>query len=110
MNVCKVRDGLGMMDIYEVRSEYKPETDSRRARGGNEWMHDYYRGLSTAKRYEWLIDCYRLRVSDDARWGHYVHGLYAAVARGPGTYTRVNVILPDLLVFCKLAVRAKVGT
>eukprot|EP00965_Chrysotila_dentata_P151994 5022325-Pleurochrysis_carterae.AAC.8 len=57
------------------------------------WAH----GLG-ARRYEWLCDCYRMRVDDDMSWGGgYMHGLYAE-----------QPIAADFLVFCKLAAWRKV--
>ncbi|KAL4447812.1 hypothetical protein ABPG75_005031 [Micractinium tetrahymenae] len=35
------------------------------------------RGLTLAEQYEWLVDCYRMRVDDDMYWGAgKLHGLY----------------------------------
>ncbi|KAI7839144.1 hypothetical protein COHA_007147 [Chlorella ohadii] len=58
------------------------------------WAH----GLSTEQRYEWLCDCYRMRVDDDYAWGGgNLHGLYAPDASG-------DSVAEDFLVFCKMAV------
>ncbi|GAB4817278.1 hypothetical protein N2152v2_004324 [Parachlorella kessleri] len=55
-------------------------------------------GLSQAKRYEWLVDCYRMRIDDDYVYGGgNLHGLYDPDA------TKETVV-QDFLVFCKLAV------
>ena len=33
-------------------------------------------GLTEKERYEWLVDCYRMRVDDDATWGEgFMHGM-----------------------------------
>ena len=62
------------------------------------------RGLTAEQQREWLTDCYRMRVDDDAVWGGgNLHGLYAASDRGGGP----NMIADDFLVFCKLAVKQK---
>lgn len=53
-------------------------------------------GLGEGK-YEWLVDCYRMRVDDDYAWGGNVRGLYAS-----------EPITPDFLAFCKLAVAHRV--
>lgn len=51
-------------------------------------------GLNDEKRYEWLVDCYRMRCDDDYVWGGgNLHGLY-----------NEEPIAPDFLVFCLLAV------
>ena len=40
-------------------------------------------GLTLDKQYEWLIDCYRMRVDDDYAWGGgNLHGLYNVPASG----------------------------
>ena len=58
-------------------------------------------GLRTAERYEWLVDCYRMRVDDDyALGGCNLHGLYAKSAGDPG-----NTITRDFLLFCVLCKR-----
>ncbi len=55
-------------------------------------------GLRPAVQAEWLCDCYRLRVHDDAHYGAgYLHGPSHPAA----TPTSV---LQDFFVFCKLAV------
>lgn len=60
------------------------------------------KGLTGPKQHEWLIDCYRMRIDDDHRWGGgNVHGLYAP------DYTP-DTILIDFFVFCQLAVTHKV--
>lgn len=51
-------------------------------------------GLPDVQRYEWLTDCYRMRVDDDCKWGGgNMHGLY----KQDGTITK------DFLIFCRLA-------
>lgn len=56
-------------------------------------------GLDQTKRYEWLVDCYRMRVDDDYVWGGgNLHGLYNPSASAFS-------IMKDFLVFCKLAVQ-----
>ncbi|PRW32888.1 tRNA pseudouridine synthase [Chlorella sorokiniana] len=56
-------------------------------------------GLSEAKRYEWLVDCYRMRVDDEYAWQGEARGLYGAQAGG----CKEDVV-EDFLIFCKLAV------
>mmetsp|Transcript_1262 Transcript_1262/g.3527 ORF Transcript_1262/g.3527 Transcript_1262/m.3527 type:complete len:255 (+) Transcript_1262:111-875(+) len=51
--------------------------------------------LSEDMSYDWLIDCYRMRVDDDMSTGSYMHGLYA----GDGA----SALLEDFLIFIKLA-------
>lgn len=55
-------------------------------------------GLSTIdETHEWFIDCYRMRIDDDATWGGgNLHGLYDPDSTGAS-------ILLDFLIFCKLA-------
>jgi len=54
---------------------------------------------SSKEMYEWLVDCYRMRVDDDYVWGGYnLHGLY-----DPDS-TKVS-IAEDFLVFAKLALK-----
>jgi len=60
------------------------------------------KGLSASGRYEWLADCYRMRVDDDYAWGGgNLHGLYDPDA------TKLSVVT-DFLTFCKLAVKNNV--
>lgn len=56
-------------------------------------------GMPTAAQYEWLLDCYRMRVDDDMVYGRSCHGLY-------DPDHDEMVILRDFLIFCKLAVKA----
>jgi hypothetical protein len=59
-------------------------------------------GQSAEARYEWLVDCYRLRVDDDyAMGGGITRGLYASSSVP-------EAIVWDLADFCKLALRAGV--
>ncbi len=60
-------------------------------------------GLSEDKQYEWLLDCYRMRLDDDYVYKGELNGLYGATADG-----NRDAILEDFLVFCKLAVSNKV--
>jgi len=54
-------------------------------------------GLSEAEKYEWLVDCYRMRVDDDYAWGGgNLHGLYNGDASN-------DEIVCDFWVFCKQA-------
>jgi len=49
--------------------------------------------------YEWLVDCYRLRLDDDCTWGdNYVHGSYTDGA------SKTDIVA-DFIVFVKLAKR-----
>ena len=66
--------------------------------GGSGW----HKGLEPQQQYEWLVDCYRVRVDDDyAYGGGCLHGLYAASAYGGDS----TIIMIDFLIFCKLAVK-----
>jgi hypothetical protein len=72
--------------------------------------------IPEAKRYEWLVDCYRLRVDNDYVWGGgNLHGMYEARAMEETGYDKryengpQEIIMADLLVFAKLAVKNKVG-
>jgi len=56
---------------------------------------DWWSELSEDMTYDWLIDCYRMRVDDDMSVGNYMHGLYAP--DGPSAQ------LEDFLLFVKLA-------
>ncbi len=60
--------------------------------------------ISPAKRHEWLADCYRLRLDDDAtHGGPYLHGLYStdkAEASAWGVWF-------DFLIFCKMVDRSR---
>lgn len=59
-------------------------------------------GLAPAQQFEWLTDCYRMRVDDDYCWGgDNLHGLYDPDSTN-------LTIMADFLVFCKLAVLNKV--
>jgi hypothetical protein len=57
--------------------------------------------LALNRLYEWLVDCYRLRVDEDSVWGGNFHGLY------DHNESKIHVIV-DFLVFLKLAVHAGV--
>eukprot|EP00928_Gymnodinium_smaydae_P034124 TRINITY_DN24262_c0_g1_i2.p1 TRINITY_DN24262_c0_g1~~TRINITY_DN24262_c0_g1_i2.p1 ORF type:complete len:772 (-),score=97.50 TRINITY_DN24262_c0_g1_i2:135-2450(-) len=58
-------------------------------------------GLPKAKQYEWLVDCYRMRVDDDYAWGGgNLRGLYASAVGEGGR----DSVAQDFLLFCKLAV------
>mmetsp|Transcript_20548 Transcript_20548/g.60683 ORF Transcript_20548/g.60683 Transcript_20548/m.60683 type:complete len:250 (+) Transcript_20548:70-819(+) len=57
----------------------------------NTWWSD----LSEDMAYDWLIDCYRMRVDDDMAQGSFMHGLYAGDGGG--------AIFDDFLLFVKLA-------
>jgi tetratricopeptide (TPR) repeat protein len=60
-------------------------------------------GLDSIKKYEWFVDCYRMRCDDIyAYQGEFV-GIYQAYADG-----NKFSVLEDFLVFCKMAVRNKV--
>eukprot|EP00178_Gracilaria_changii_P003310 TRINITY_DN1487_c0_g1_i1.p2 TRINITY_DN1487_c0_g1~~TRINITY_DN1487_c0_g1_i1.p2 ORF type:complete len:588 (-),score=78.18 TRINITY_DN1487_c0_g1_i1:4154-5917(-) len=61
----------------------------------NSWCN----GLEQEKQYEWLVDCYRMRLDDEYCWqGNKRHGsLYDP------DHTSDTIVL-DFLVFCKLAV------
>uniref|UniRef100_A0A0G4HLW5 MYND-type domain-containing protein n=1 Tax=Chromera velia CCMP2878 TaxID=1169474 RepID=A0A0G4HLW5_9ALVE len=64
-------------------------------------------GLSEDQRYEWLVDCYRMRADDDYAWGGgNMHGLYSA-ACDEGEEANLT-IASDFLIFCRLAVRHEV--
>ena len=58
-------------------------------------------GLSGKFRYEWFVDCYRLRLDDDYLNDSYLHGFYAE-------NSSASSIVLDFLVFCKLAVKQDV--
>uniref|UniRef100_A0A6B2LH16 Uncharacterized protein n=1 Tax=Arcella intermedia TaxID=1963864 RepID=A0A6B2LH16_9EUKA len=58
---------------------------------------DWQRGLSVSKRYEWLVDCYRMRVDDECINGGITNGcLYDP------DHTKLSVVA-DFFIFCKLA-------
>jgi len=58
------------------------------------------------KKYEWLIDAYRLRLDDDYVWGGgNLHGLYDVQIQDLGTNARKEHIIKDFMVFMKLAVQ-----
>lgn len=72
----------------------------------------WYKRVPKSKREEWLINCYRMRVDDDNRWGGgYMHGLsevscdYAGAYGGDikGEIMKKNVIVKDFLKFMILA-------
>lgn len=49
------------------------------------------------EQYEWIVDCYRMRLEDDCIWaGGATHGLYQLDATGAS-------ITADFFVFCKMA-------
>ena len=52
-------------------------------------------------RYEWLVNCYQMRVDDDYAWGGNLRGLYDSSASGEGP-DRVD-IARDFYVFCRMA-------
>lgn len=55
-------------------------------------------GLDENERYEWLVDCYRMRVDDD-------YALGEGIQRGFYDPERTDLkIICDFLIFCKLAV------
>lgn len=57
------------------------------------------RSMSQDKQYEWLVDCYRMRIDDDYAWGGCnFHGRY-----DPDATT--SIVVGDFFVFCKLAVQ-----
>jgi len=60
-------------------------------------------GLHGPAKYEWLVDCYRMRADDDVVWGSgYAHGLYDPDVLSEEK-AKVLVVLEDFLVFSKLA-------
>lgn len=63
------------------------------AHASNPLFNQWASGLSEAKRYEWLVDCYRMRVDDDLIWDNYSHGIV------DGNATSFSVVL-DFLLFC----------
>lgn len=62
---------------------------------------------SEEKKFEWFVDCYRMRVDDDCQWGGIKRGLYAGQVPGAaGTFGRDTPsagVAADLAVFAKLA-------
>jgi hypothetical protein len=56
-------------------------------------------------KYEWLIDCYRLRCDDDYGRFQSLHGLYDAYLYNTWGAFDAFVLVKDLLRFCKLAVK-----
>jgi len=65
----------------------------------------WYESLTEKERYEWLVDCYRMRVDDDSTWGDgNKHGLYELNPR----HGRRIAVIKDFLLFMKLAVRNQV--
>lgn len=62
----------------------------------NAWSRGF---KSQDEMYEWLVDCYRMRLDDDYAWGGcFLHGLYDQ------ENTKQDIVA-DFLVFAKLAVR-----
>lgn len=62
----------------------------------------WFSNLTEKERYEWLVDCYRMRVDDDYTWGGgHLHGLYEPDPMDGQKLT----IIKDFLIFLKLAVR-----
>eukprot|EP00462_Mataza_sp_D1_P010167 CAMPEP_0175166144 /NCGR_PEP_ID=MMETSP0087-20121206/27525_1 /TAXON_ID=136419 /ORGANISM="Unknown Unknown, Strain D1" /LENGTH=296 /DNA_ID=CAMNT_0016455693 /DNA_START=26 /DNA_END=913 /DNA_ORIENTATION=- len=57
-------------------------------------------GLVAPAKYEWLVDCYRMRVDDDYHYGRNYHGI---AADGDGSKITNVSIATDFLIFCKLA-------
>jgi tetratricopeptide (TPR) repeat protein len=61
-------------------------------------------GLELNKKYDWLIDCYRMRCDDVSKYQGNLVGIYREELVDGKKYG----ILEDFLVFCKLAVLNKV--
>ncbi|KAG2493057.1 hypothetical protein HYH03_008720 [Edaphochlamys debaryana] len=73
--------------------------DSSRLDGSPPSPSAWAAGLSPAQRAAWLVDCYRMRVTDDMHGG-------AGYRHGPAhEHCNRDTILFDFLVFCKLAVK-----
>ena len=79
-----------------------PPISQRPARPGPaEWAY----ALTPEEQFEWLVDCYRLRIDDEYAWSGEFRGLYEEMAnqgRKPATVQK------DFFIFCWLAVNAKV--
>lgn len=76
----------------------------------------WYKKVPLDKREEWLIDCYRMRVDDDNRWGGgYMHGLAEVTCDESGAYgkdikgpkMKKLVIIKDFIKFIILCVENK---
>ena len=59
----------------------------------------WWDGLKPEDRYEWLVNCYQMRVDDDYAWGGNLRGLYDC---GGGDPDRGD-IARDFFVFCRFA-------
>lgn len=56
------------------------ECVSIRGKGKLDDHRSWWKCLKVAERYEWFVDCYRMRVDDDYVWGGgNFHGLYSAM-------------------------------
>lgn len=61
----------------------------------------WWKAIKAGDRYEWLVNCYQMRVDDDYAWGGNLRGLYDSSASGEGP-DRVD-IARDFYVFCRMA-------
>ncbi|KAG1676762.1 hypothetical protein FOA52_005051 [Chlamydomonas sp. UWO 241] len=65
----------------------------------SEWAN----GLEGDAMYEWFVDCYRLRLDQEAKYGA-VRGLYAVPFNRDPAFRCKDVVAHDFFLFCKLAV------
>lgn len=65
----------------------------------------WWSSLKVKERYEWFVDCYRMRMDDDCVWGGgNLHGLYE-----PDPFDgQKTTVLKDFLIYIKLAVKKEV--
>ena len=95
--------GLGGFSNIQIT----PVEDLLKAMSNNQ---SWFESMSMCGRAEaWLVDCDRMRVDDDCRWGGCnLHGLYSQCFDNDGQTSKAMAIVTDFLVFMKLAVVNKV--
>jgi len=61
----------------------------------------WWKALKAGDRYEWLVNCYQMRVDDDYAWGGILRGLY--ISSGDDDGPNRMYIAKDFYVFCCMA-------